>query len=70
MTSDYAHWAEARKCGTSCETSETHLSNGGIYDTLLAELVHEALRDLPDVFSSSVSLTRNMQLTRTLYAPL
>lgn len=42
----YIHWAETCEGGTSCDTSKTHLSDGGVHDTLLSKFVHEALGDL------------------------
>ena len=40
------HGTKTGECGAHCETSETHLGNGGVDDTLLAELVEKALGDL------------------------
>ena len=40
------HGTKTGECGAHCDTSETHLGNGGVDDTLLAELVEEALSDL------------------------
>ena len=40
------HGTKTGECGAHCDTSETHLGNGGVDDTLLAELVEEALGDL------------------------
>ena len=41
-----SHWSETSEGSTDGKTSETHLSNGGVDDTLLTELVEEALGDL------------------------
>ena len=42
----YLHWSQAGKTSTNCDTSETHLSNWRVNDTLLAELVKKTLGDL------------------------
>ena len=41
-----AHWTQAAERRADSEASETHLSNGGVDDPLLAELVKETLGDL------------------------
>ena len=52
------HWSQTSECRTNGETSETHLRNWCIDNTLLAELVKETLGHLESkqIFSISAPL--------------
>ena len=49
-----SHWSETSEGSTDGKTSETHLSNGGVNDTLLAKLVEKTFRDLYSHYEVSV----------------
>jgi hypothetical protein len=49
MFGQYAHRAETSETSANRNTSETHLSDGSVDDTLLTKLVEETFGNLNDM---------------------